>query len=380
MKILFVVDQFDSANNGTTVTAQRFAKVLIDHGNEVRVVTTGEDAEWKYVVPEFRVPVFDKLIKSQGMMFARGIDETLEEAVDWADVIHMITPFPLSKHCYKIAKAKNVPCTAAFHVQPENITSSIGMGNLNFINYCIYKGFLHKFFCHFSHIHCPSKFIAGELKRHGYKAKLHVISNGIQPLWKYHKSEKKGELAGKIVILMVGRLSQEKRQDVLIKAIAKSQYADKIQLVLAGKGPKYKKIKKLGDKLLKNKPIIDFYTTQELYDLIGQCDLYVHSADVEIEAISCIEAFASGLVPVIANSKKSATPQFALDERSLFKAGNPESLASKIDYWINNNEEREKMEHIYSEKGKDYQIDRCVTEIEEMYRMAIEENSNDATQ
>ena len=31
-------------------------------------------------------------------------------------------------------------------------------------------------------------------------------------------------------------------------------------------------------------------------------DLYVHAADVEIEAMSCMEAFAGGLVPVIANS------------------------------------------------------------------------------
>ena len=63
-------------------------------------------------------------------------------------------------------------------------------------------------------------------------------------------------------------------------------------------------------------------------------DLYVHAADAEIEAIACIEAFSSGLVPVIANSPKSATPQFALDERSLFEAGNPKDLADKIDYWI----------------------------------------------
>ena len=45
--------------------------------------------------------------------------------------------------------------------------------------------------------------------------------------------------------------------------------------------------------------------------------------DAEIEAIACIEAFSCGLVPVIAGSEQSATPQFALDERSLFNAGRP---------------------------------------------------------
>ena len=46
--------------------------------------------------------------------------------------------------------------------------------------------------------------------------------------------------------------------------------------------------------------------------------------------MSCMEAFAGGLVPAIANSPKSATPQFALDERSLFPAGDSAALAEKI--------------------------------------------------
>ena len=58
---------------------------------------------------------------------------------------------------------------------------------------------------------------------------------------------------------------------------------------------------------------------EPLADFYNQCDLYVHAAEAEIEAIACIEAFASGLVPVIANAKMSATKQFALDKRSLFK-------------------------------------------------------------
>ena len=35
MKIVLVIDQFDDANNGTTISARRFAQALRDHGNEV---------------------------------------------------------------------------------------------------------------------------------------------------------------------------------------------------------------------------------------------------------------------------------------------------------------------------------------------------------
>lgn len=46
------------------------------------------------------------------------------------------------------------------------------------------------------------------------------------------------ELAHKFVILMIGRYSEEKRQDVLIEAVKRSAHSHRIQLILAGQGPK----------------------------------------------------------------------------------------------------------------------------------------------
>jgi len=102
-------------------------------------------------------------------------------------------------------------------------------------------------------------------------------------------------------------------------------------------------------------------------------DLYIHASDAEIEGISCIEAVASGIVPIIANSPKAATPQFALDERSLFEAGNSTDLANKIDYWIENSDERKKMEFEYAKSVDKYSIDKSMEQIEEMFYDAIRE-------
>lgn len=376
MRILLVIDQFDSDNNGTTISARRFAETLKRHGHEIRVVTTGdattEDID-KYNVREFRVPIFDGLIKSQGMCFARPNRTTLEEAISWADVVHFLMPFALSIEGEKIASRLGISHTAAFHVQPENITSSIGLGRAKGINTAIYQGFKKVFYNKFTHIHCPSRFIAGQLVKNGYTAKLHIISNGIDNDFVYRKKEKPPEFQDKIVILMIGRLSAEKRQDVLINAIPLSKYADKIQLILAGQGPKKDEMAKLGKKL-KNPPMISFFSKERLLDVLAISDLYVHAADVEIEAISCMEAFASGLVPIIANSEKSATPQFALDERSLFIAGDSADLACKIDYWLDHEDERKNMEHVYAQAGKKYNIDHCVYQIEDMFQQAIDEN------
>lgn len=63
------------------------------------------------------------------------------------------------------------------------------------------------------------------------------------------KCPKSQEFEGKILIMMVGRLSVEKRQDVIINAVKHSKYADKIQLIFAGKGPKYEDYVELGQSL-----------------------------------------------------------------------------------------------------------------------------------
>ncbi len=372
LKILLVVDQFDSDNNGTTISARRFAEELKRHGNEVKTASIGKAAD-RYEMREFKlISIADNIIKKQGMAFARPDRETLEQAIAWADVVHFLMPFWLSLSGLKIAERLGVPHTAAFHVQPENITYTLGMGKMTGVNNAIYSFFRSSFYNRFSHIHCPSRFIAGELEKHGYTAQLHVISNGVDRCFRYRKKAKPAQWADKFVILMIGRLSNEKRQDVLIEAIKKSRHAQRIQLVLAGQGPKREKYEALAADLA-NPIVIDFYEKPRLLDLLAECDLYVHAADAEIEAISCMEAFSSGLVPIIANSPKSATPQFALDDRSLFEAGSSDDLAAKIDYWLENESQRRIMEIRYALHGRQYGIDACVSQIEEMFRQAMEE-------
>ena len=374
MKILIVIDQFDNSNNGTTISARRFAKGLQEAGNEVYVVSTGDNQnEYKFNLKELPLPPgISHIIKSQGMSFAIPNTEILEKAISSVDVVHFYMPFFISKAGLKICEKLNVPHTAAFHVQPENITYSIGLGTKTKVNDFIYTHYRDTFFNRFTHIHCPSQFIADELKKHGYTAKLHVISNGVDDEFKYYPKEKLPEFKDKFVITMIGRYSNEKRQDVLIEAISKSKYANKIQLVLAGKGPKQEKYQKLG-KVLPNPPVMKFYPTDELIDLLKSTDLYVHSADAEIEAISCIEAFACGNVPVIANSKNSATKQFALVKESLFEAGNSNDLANKIDFWIEHEDYRKEMEIKYSKHAKNYRLKNSIVKIEEMFNDAIRE-------
>ncbi len=373
MKILLVIDTYDTNNNGTSISAQRFTSVLREHGNEVKILTTGDPAPDKFVLKEFKVPLFNDLIHSHGFQFAQVDLDIIREAVGWADVVHCMMPFALDTAAKYVADQMHKPSTAAFHIQPENMTSSVGLGKVKRVNDSFYRVFDYVLYRRFTHIHTPSQFMADQLIEHGYKAKIHVISNGIDPAFVYTKHPKDPQYEGKILIVMVGRLSEEKRQDVIISAVPFSKYADRIQLVFAGKGPKYDEYVKLGKQLV-NAPQFVFLSKEELIHLLSQADLYVHASDMESEAISCIEAFATGLVPIIANSEDSATPQFALDGRSLFAPGRPKDLARAIDWWLDHPDEKARMEVEYADFARKYNIDESVRLCEEMFREAVAEN------
>ena len=374
MIITLVVDQFGRANNGTTVTAMRLCDTLRAHGHTVRIVTASDVNEDNvYTVDQYHFPVFEKLIESQGMIFASADEDVLRKAIEGSDVVHFLMPFKLCIVGKKIADELHIPSTAAFHVQPENITSTIYLNKSKWLNNQIYKKFRTLFFDKFTHVHCPSEMIKKQLVEHHYKAKIHVISNGVSDNFHPIEVEKPEELKDKFVILMVGRYSREKRQDLIIDAIKKSKYEKNIQLILAGKGPWKDTLEKLGEDLT-NKIMFKFVDQEELLKIINYSDLYIHSSDVEIEAISCMEAFTCGLVPIISDSKLSATNQFALTEHNLFKHGDSSSLAHQIDFFIENKDYKDELSARYIEYAKQYSLDNCVRQIENMFEEAIREN------
>lgn len=379
MIITIVIDQYGKENNGTTISTRRFAEKLAEKGHEVRVVGVTNDnhkgGEILYDVPERRVPLVTYFSHKQGLLMAKADKKVLKKAINGADVVHLIMPFKIEKQAYKIAKQLNVPVTTAFHVQAENVTSQLGLAKFDCANKFVYRIFRDTFYKNFDYVHCPSHMIANELKANKYKCNTCVISNGCEDRFMLDRTAKPLEFEGKFVILTIGRLSHEKRHDVLIDAIAKSKYKDKIQLVIAGRGPLESTTKAQASKL-PVKPLISFFTQEDLHKIINFSDLYVHPADIEIEAIACVEAFKCGVVPIISNNPKCATQQFAITDKCIFEHGNSDDLASKIDYWIEHPEEKDEYSIKYIEESDKYTLDKSIELLEEMFLEAIRNNND----
>lgn len=371
MNIIIVTDYMDRLTNGTVITAKRLSDGLKNHGHNVRIIAYGATGEGAISLNKRYCPIVSKVAKKQDITFGKFDEMKIRQAFLTADVIHLIMPVSLERKCKKLADSMGIPATSAFHVQPENISYAVHLGRYKKINDFLYWYLHFTYFKKFEYIHCPTQFIAEQLKNHGYNEKLYVISNGYDPDFIPYKRSTKNPY---FEIISVGRYSPEKNQQIIIQAISKSKYKDKIHLTLCGKGPDEKKLRKLSDKYLNGKVSFVFLPKEKLIQRLQNSDLYIHSALAEIESISCIEAIACGIVPLISDSTRSAAKQFALDKRSLFRFDSADDLKEKIDYWIEHFSERIEMSVQYAEYAKIFSLDNSIKKIEKMFHQAIDDN------
>lgn len=368
MTICVVCDVLGRENNGTTIAAMNLIRSLRAKGHTVRVVCP--DAERKgepdcFVVPTLNLGPINAYVRKNGVVIAKPERKVLEAALDGVDHVHLMVPFAVSRAALKLARERGLSVTAGFHCQAENFTSHIFMKNNRLANLLTYRNFYRHCYRWVDGVHYPSEFIRGVFERYGGKTNAYVISNGVNRQFRPMQVERPKELEGKRVILFTGRYSKEKSHTVLIDAAKLSRHADELQLVFAGDGPLKKKLEKRS-RGLKHPPIFRFFSREELLQVINSADLYVHPAEIEIEAISCLEAISCGLVPVISDSERSATRFFALREENLFPCNDSRTLATRIDYWLEHPQEKEKCSRAYLGYTKQFDFDVCMDRMEQM--------------
>lgn len=376
MTIAIICDVFGEANNGTTIAAINLINALREKGHTVRVVCPDEKLRGVpdyFIAPTYDFGPFNGYVAKNGVAPARVDREVLESAVADADVIHVMLPFSLGKSAAIYAHEHDIPLTAGFHCQAENVTSHVFLQNSALASRETYRIFYDRLYKYCDAIHYPTQFICDTFENVVGPTPHYIISNGVDSKFVPRKTEKSAEIRDKFVVLFTGRLSREKSHSVLIDGVAKSKYSKDIQLIFAGEGPLETDLRHRAEKCGINPPEIRFYSRNELIDVINSADLYVHPAEIEIEAISCLEAIACGKVPLIADSPKSATRYFALGENNLFRHNDPDDLAKKLDWWIEHPEERMRCREEYLGYARKFDFRKCMDEMEEMLIRTVEE-------
>ncbi len=300
-----------------------------------------------------------------GVAPAKVDPDVLLHAIADADVVHVMLPFSLGKAAGLYCAEHGIPLTAGFHCQAENLTSHFFMKDFAPANRETYRILYDRLYCRCDCIHFPTQFICDTFESVVGPVPHRVISNGVAKAFTPGPSRVPKE-EGTFTVLFTGRYSPEKSHDVLIDAVAQSAYKDRIRLVLAGAGPREGEIRRRAEKCGIHEPVMKFFGREELIDVIRFADLYVHPAEIEIEAISCLEAIACGKVPLIADSPKSATRYFALTEDNLFRMNDPADLARKLDHWLSHPDERAACAEKYLGYAKQFAFDACMDAMEQM--------------
>ncbi|MCR4789991.1 MAG: glycosyltransferase [Treponemataceae bacterium] len=376
MNITIICDILGIPNNGTTVATLNLIHFLIERGHNVKVVSN--DFEKTNIPEENRVflPTLslgdwaNNVIERNGISLAKPDSKILHDAIESADVVHIQLPFLIGQKAVRIAKHLNKTITASFHCQAENISSHFfNLSKNERLSKDIYKFFYFSLYKYCDCVHYPTKFIRDVFQKAVHKKTNDcIISNGVNQIFKDNNLNREND---KFTIVCSGRFSKEKAQHLLIKAVARSKHRDQIRICFAGSGPLLEKCRRLAER---KKVDADFnlYARPALVELLNRANLYVHTAFIEIEAISCLEAICCGLVPVINKAHRSATKEFALDNANLFKENRYWDLRKKIDYFFENPQALAEYKQRYEKMTRQFDQQECMKMMEIMLCDAID--------
>ncbi len=314
-------------------------------------------------------------MQKMDFQFGKGKTKILREAFKDADLVTIQFPFFLARKSVSVAKKMGIPVMAGCHMQPQNFTGAAGTEN-EFAEMIVAKVFKAFIFGRVVAIHIPSEFGAKLYQGFGVNAHYRVVSNGIPKEYVPLKKKRPKFFGDKFTLLNIGRHQIEKRQELLIDGVLHSKYKDKIQLLICGTGEDTEKLLKRGEEL-PVKPLIEYISMEDKLTYLNTADLYVQSSVIELESLSCLEAIGCGLPCLISDAKHSAAPQFALDNRFLFKEDDAESLGKQIDFWYENWKELKKKKADALKMAEQYRMDKCVIQMENLYKdvAATKDNS-----
>lgn len=361
-----VIDSWDDAANGAVISTRRFTELLRARGHTVTILAAGAPAPGKVVLRPFYIPFANNIMRKMRLPFAWPTPAILEETLAAQDVVHVQFPFYLGIKAITTARRLGKPVVSTFHVQAEHLLYNIGIRNQGMVEQ-VYRFFLRSIYDRSDNVICPSSFAEKELRSRGLKAPTTVISNGVPAEFRPVPPGGAPDFGGKFALLSVGRLAREKRHELVIDAVRRSRHRERIQLVILGDGPMREELEAKGCDL-PNPPVFNFLGKEELIHWYGAGDLCVHASEVEVECMSVLEAQACGLPCLIANSSRSATPQFALSADHLFQSGNVDDLVQKLDRLVDD-PARLSADRVASEKAASaYSIESSFEKLLQVYR------------
>ncbi|MEI8259113.1 MAG: glycosyltransferase, partial [Deltaproteobacteria bacterium] len=175
---------------------------------------------------------------------------------------------------------------------------------------------------------------------------------------------------GRFVIMMVGRLAAEKRQETFLAAVRASRHRARIALVLAGTGPREEELRALAQEV-SDQVEVGFLPRERLLTLLASADLLVHCSGVELEGLAVLEALGMGLPALVAEGPETAASDYALGPDWRFPVGDVAALTARIDRLVDEPERLVAARTASLVAAQRVSFDLCVARLESVYRQVL---------
>jgi glycosyltransferase involved in cell wall biosynthesis len=355
MRIMIVTDQYSPMVGGVPTVTQGLAVDFANRGDHVWVVAPSsgqrdvhrlEQKVHVYRFSSFEWPTYEDLrIPFLPILPFRRLLKKIDP-----DIIHIHSPIVLGNIAQIVAGSLRKPVIVTNHYLPINLSRSLSSDPL------FGKPFMtvtYSYLVHFcnrcEYVTAPTMTALNLLYEHGLRSPAQAISNGID-MKKFSPGDRDKRLQQRFhlpqdrpLILSVNRLSQEKRIDVLIDAVAKMTQG--AHLAIASSGPAEAELRAKVEELnlMDRVSFLGFIPDKDLAPLYRLADVFAIPSEAELQSLATMEAMACGQ-PVVA-ADAYALPELVHHNINgfLFQPGNSEEMAQYLDVLVSDQGLRRQM-------------------------------------
>lgn len=365
MRIGFFTDTFLPQRNGVVTSLLSFGPELVKRGHEVFVFCPKSNVkEFRGMIvysypavafrpyPEFRIAV------PQGRDRAPALD-----------IVHTHSPFTMGFFGWRVARLQKIPRVSTFHTLLSEYVGYVSRLGKSILERVTWR-YCRMFYNRHNKLIAPSDALKKILVKHKIGKQIEIIPTGIdtnffRPLDKAKARKKLGLENGKI-FLCLGRLGHEKNVDVVIRAFEDIN----AKLIIAGRGPAEKKLKRLTRNLgLQKKVSFKGFVPDKLKPTYySAADASVIASESETQGIVVAEAMACGTPVVVANSL--ALPEMVKDGKNgyLFEPGNAYELSEILSTF----NPTKRMRTNALKTAQQFSVESSTNKLEEVYKSLLQ--------
>lgn len=311
MKIGIFSDTFPPEVNGVATVSELLYKMFTKFGHKVYVITTGEKLKkQKFSVDGDIIRISSKEFKHlynyrRAPFYSSAVYKYVKSLE--LDIIHVQTEAGIGIMARVIAKRNNIPLVYTYHTMYEDYTYYVTHGRKLFDRFA--KHVVADFSAFISNTTTETTTTSYKtrdaLRRYGARNYINVIPNGIDlsmfisyPQVKVDEFKKKEGIEDKFVMLILGRLAQEKSNDEVLHNVAslvRKRGKEGLILYVVGDGPDRENL----ENIVKEEGLGDItkfvgkveYSSVPLY--YRASDIFLSASVTETQGLTFIEAMAS---------------------------------------------------------------------------------------